>query len=168
MEMTAPLFDARAPRLAPFGLVGWIFVGTLLGAIPLVGVLTLTFSLPAEDPSWWAYLPVFWLVALIPVAILFAVYRAFTRFRLTVEADGAIIFVQPFKTTRLAKGQVASAIWSSAYVAATRTRVNWLILSGPDGAKIEAISPMSFGEGALNDFVETLKQVDPALRTTAS
>jgi hypothetical protein len=158
------IFEAKAPRTAPFGIVGWIFIGTILGGIPLIGLATVVGTMGASDPVTTLVVA---LVCLIPIGILYALHRLFTKFRLTLFSDGAIEFVQPFKTTRIAKDQLAGAHWRSNYVAATKTRMNWLILSDRAGKGLEAISPMSFGAGALNDFVAALQTAHPGLSVTS-
>jgi hypothetical protein len=158
------IFDVKAPATAPFGVIGWIFMGSLLGGIPLMGLAVVVTQMGASDPGTTAVVA---LVCLIPIAILYTLYRLFTKFRLSVFADGSVAFVQPFKTTRLAKGQVASATWTSNYVAASNSRMKWMILGDAKGNRIEAISPISFDEDALNQFVETLKRVDPGVQTDA-
>jgi hypothetical protein len=158
--MTARIFDVRAPRTAPFGLVGWIFMGLILGGIPLFGLVMAVTQMGASSPGVAAAVAA---VCLIPIAVLYAVYRLFTKFRLSILSDGTVEFVEPFKTTRLTKAQLASAHWRSTYMAPAKTRVNWLILADGSGTGLAAISPMSFGAGALTEFLEALKAAHPGL-----
>lgn len=163
--MTARIFDARAPRTAPFGLAGWIFIGLILGGIPLLGLIVTVTEMGASSPGVAAAVAA---VCLIPIAILYAVYRLFTKFRLSILSDGTVEFVEPFKTTRLSKAQVASAHWRSTYMAPARTQVNWLILADGSGAGLAAISPMAFDSGALAAFLEALKSARPDLKISQS
>jgi hypothetical protein len=119
--MAERIFDLKAPRFAPFGVFGWAFMGTILGGIPLLGLVTVVATMGASDPGVAAGVA---LVCLIPIGILYAVYRLFTRFRLSIFDDGAVEFVQPFKTSRYAPRQLAGAHWRSTYIAASKTRAN--------------------------------------------
>lgn len=158
--MSERIFEIRAPATAPFGLVGWIFVGALLGGLPLLSAVIVIATMGAEPPGTAAMVS---LVCLVPIAILHTLHRLFTRFRLAILSDGAVEFVEPFKTTRVPGESVATANWRSSFVAHANTRVNWLILSDGKGAQLLAISPMAFGQDALNDFVTRLQQANPGL-----
>jgi hypothetical protein len=161
--MLDTVFDVRAPRLAPFGLVGWIFIGGLLGGIPLMGLAVMISAIPAGE--FFGYLP-YMIFFLFPIAMLYGLWRLFARFRLSILTDGTIIFVEPFKTTRIAKGTVATANFTSTYVHASKARMNWLVLGDAQGNKLGTISPMSFGADALIKFIAALQKVQPDVKFT--
>lgn len=156
--MVDRIFDVRAPRTAPFGVFGWIFMGAILGGIPLMGLIIVAVQMGASDPVTTLIVA---LVCLIPVGILYALHRLFTKFRLSILADGSVEFVEPFKTTRIAKGQLSGLHWRSTYVATAKTRMNWLIISDKSGQGLAAISPAAFGGDALNGFVAALQTQNP-------
>jgi hypothetical protein len=156
------LLDLRAPRTAPFGLIGWIFMIAIFGGT-----------------TWWLYpwtlynwselgtttVLILWLVAAIPTLILYALWRMFARFALRIYKDGVIEYVQPFKTTRIAKDRLATVNLSSTYVGAANRRVSWIVLGDHEGKKLEAISPMAFGDDTAR-FFETLRVSHPKVKIT--
>jgi hypothetical protein len=162
--MTDRAFDVRSPKFAPFGLIGWLFMGAILGGIPLMGLLIVLVQLGASDPVTTLIVS---LVCTIPIAILYTLHRLFTKFRLSILLDGTVEYIQPFKTSRFAVTQIATAGWSSTHVAAANRRVSWLILGDAAGKKLEAISPISFDEAALQEFVAKLQTLNPNLRVSS-
>jgi hypothetical protein len=157
------IFDVKAPATAPFGLFGWLFMGAMLGGIPLMAVAIVVAQMGASDPGTTAIVS---LTFMIPVAILYALHRLFTKFRLSVLSDGSIEYVQPFKTMRLAPGHIATMNWSATRIHASNRQMNWLVLGDAQGNKIEAISPMAFGDKALRDFVAVVLKANPNTRMT--
>lgn len=138
-------------------------MGAILGGIPLMGLAIVVVELGASDPATTFVVA---LVCLIPLGILYALHRLFTKFRLSVFSDGAVVFTQPFKMTKIAPGQIATMNWSSTVVHASNRRMNWLVLGDAKGDKIEAISPISFSEGALQEFAAAVKKTNPNVLLT--
>lgn len=136
----------------------WMFV--VFGGMPLA-LIAMTWQDLAEAPVW---LPVFWLVSFFPLAMLLVLRRLMGRYALRIGRAGWVELVLPFKTIRLAPGELA-AIKAASVNAATPgpapMRRAFVYFLGPDRSVKATVAMAAFGQPQWADFYEALARVRP-------
>lgn len=76
----------------------------VFGGMPLM-LIAMTVQDIAEAPI---SLPIFYLVSFLPLGILYVLWRLMKRYALRIRRDGEVELVLPFKTIRMARGELGS------------------------------------------------------------
>ena len=150
------VFSARNPgRLPVPGVLGCVMVVAF--SLPAVMLVATTWK---ELPNY-PWLAAAWVGSLFPLAVLYVIRRLMTRYNLRLYADGLVEIVFPFKTVRIARGELASVTAQGVYVAAIRARRTWLVFASRDGKVLASLSPSAFEAGVVERFLGALREVNP-------
>ena len=153
-------FEARSDgRLGVGGcLTAWMFV--VFGGMPLM-LIAMTWQDLGQAPVW---LPVFWLVSFFPLAMLLVLRRVMGRHALRIGRAGWVEVAMPFRTVRLAPGELA-AIKAAEVMAATPgtapIRRSYAHFLGPDRSVKATVAMAAFSREQWDGFYSMLAAVRP-------
>ena len=134
----------------------------VFGGIPL-GLVAMTVGEIGEAPI---LLPLFYLVSLFPLAVLFVVRRLMTRYRLRLERGGTVEVTLPFKSVRLAPGELAAVRTASVAAATPGTssmQIAYAHFIGTDGQVKASIAMRVLSPEQWRDFFAALSQLHPGV-----
>ncbi len=136
----------------------WMFI--VFGGMPLA-LIAMTWQDLGEAPIW---LPVFWLVSFFPLAVLLVLRRLMGRHALRVGRSGWVEVALPFKTIRLAPGELAAIKAASVSAATPGTapiRRAYVYFLGPDRAVKANVAMAAFSREQWQGFYDALARVRP-------
>jgi hypothetical protein len=153
-------YEARnTGQLGVGGCLGiWMYV--VFGGMPLA-LIAMTWQDLAEAPVW---LPVFWLVSFFPLAMLLVLRRLMARHALRIGRAGWVEIVLPFKTIRLAPGELAAVKAASVTAATPGTapiRRAYAYFLAPDRSVKATVAMAAFGQDQWAAFFDALARVRP-------
>jgi hypothetical protein len=153
-------FEARNSGQLGVGgcLTIWMFV--VFGGMPLA-LIAMTWQDLGEAPVW---LPVFWLVSFFPLAVLLVLRRVMGRHALRIGRAGWVEVALPFKTIRMAPGELAAikaASVSAATPGAAPIRRAYVYFLGPDRAVKANVAMAAFSQQQWQGFYDALARVRP-------
>jgi hypothetical protein len=134
-------------------------------SFPLI-VIPMTFSEVAKNPK----VLFFWVAVCIPLAVMFTLRRLFTRFRVTLFADGSVKITQPFNSQNIAREQLAVIVAKSnnAHVggstAPVRVAIPWLYFFDASHKQLARVSPAGFDAADVQRLLNEFGRVRPDVR----
>jgi hypothetical protein len=132
-----------------------IFMAVVLG-FPAVVLPPMTWDLQPEMPI---LLPVLWIGACFPLAVLYVLGRLMSRYALRVFSDGSIDIVFPFKTVPIDAGKLASVRQASG--GSQRMRQVFVQFVTIDGKVAADVARNAFSTVQWSGFFDALRQAAP-------
>ena len=139
-------------------LAGWMFV--VFGGMPLA-LIAMTWQDLGEAPVW---LPAFWLVSFFPLGVLLVLRRLMGRYALRIGRAGWIEIALPFKTIRLAPGELTAVKAASVMAATPGTapmRRAYAYFLGADRNVKATVAMAAFSQEQWQAFYDALARVRP-------
>ena len=136
----------------------WMFA--VFGGMPLA-LIAMTWQDLGEAPVW---LPLFWLVSFFPLAVLLVLRRLMGRHALRVGRAGWVEVALPFRTIRMAPGELAAIKAASVSAAApgpAPIRRAYVYFLGPDRAVKANVAMAAFSQQQWQGFYDALARVRP-------
>jgi hypothetical protein len=154
------VFEARNTGQLGVGgcLTTWMYV--VFSVIPLMLVL-FTIGEFSEAPVG---LSIFYVASLFPLVALFVLRRLMGRHALRLARDGTIEAALPFKTIRMAPGEVAAiktATVSAATPGSANIRKAYVYFLSSDGQSRAVVPASAFTDAQWQDFYRALAAVRP-------
>jgi hypothetical protein len=167
--MAAPdetLFEMR--NSGDFGVGGCLTIVMLVvfGGIPVM-LVAMTFQELSEAP---VLLPIFWLVSLFPLAVLYVLRRLMRRYAVRLRHDGTVELILPFKTIRLEPGELVAVRPDTVSVATPGTapiRRRFAHFIGSDRSLKASLAMSAFSDEQWNEFFARLAQARPEVEIGA-
>lgn len=132
----------------------------VFGGMPLA-LIAMTWQDLGEAPLW---LPLFWLVSFFPLAVLLCLRRLMARYALRIGRAGWVEIVLPFRTIRMAPGELAAikaASVNAATPGAAPLRRAFVYFLGPDRAVKATVAMAAFSTEQWQGFYDALARVRP-------
>ena len=139
-------------------LATWMLV--IFGGMPLV-LVAMTWQELGEEP---VLLPIFWLVSLFPLAVLFVLRRLMRRYAVRLRRDGGVEVILPFKTIRLAPAELAAVRTDTVSVATPASapaRRRFAYFISPDRQVKASLAMSAFGDDQWREFFSRLAELRP-------
>ena len=154
------VFEARNTGQLGVGgcLTTWMYV--VFSVIPLMLVL-FTIGEFSEAPVG---LTLFYIASLFPLAALFVLSRLMGRYVLRIGRDGTVEAALPFKSYRMAPGELAAirtATVSAATPGTANIRKAYVYFLAANGESLAVVPASAFGDAQWQDFYRALAAVRP-------
>ncbi|MBL8310705.1 MAG: hypothetical protein JNL19_09815 [Burkholderiales bacterium] len=151
------------------------------GGLPLPGIVQgimyVVFSFPLiVIPMTWSEVPknpkilLFWPLMCIPLAVMYVLRRAFSRFAVTLYQDGSVTVTQPFNSQQMSREQLHTIVTkvANAHVggstAPIRAPIPWLYFFDRNDNLLSKVSPSGFDHGDIERMLEAIHRVRPDVR----
>jgi hypothetical protein len=158
-----PIFEARNRGGLAVGGCLTAAMLSVFGGMPLI-LVAMTWQDLEEAPVG---LPAFYVVSLLPLAILYVLRRLMMRHALRVRRDGQVELVLPFKTIRMG-GEDLAAVRTSTVLAGTPgsapMRRAYAHFISADGAVKASVAMSAFPPKQWQGFFSALSGVRPDIR----
>jgi hypothetical protein len=152
-----------------FGVGGCLTAVMLVvfGGMPLM-LVAMTFQELGEEP---VLLPIFWLVSLFPLAVLYVLRRLMRRYAVRLRRDGGVELILPFKTIRIERGDLAAVRTDTVNVATPASapaRRRFAHFIAPDRQVKGSLAMSAFRDEQWQEFFARLAELRPDVEIGAS